>query len=129
MANGKIKADTLEHSTAGTVDTQFVVRGSAKVWLKFGTSSSTASQGSPLNVSGLTDNGTGDTSVAFVSAFNDAHYSTTFGYGINMGSDQKNQFDQELEAQATGSCKIYNHSGGTLTDANFIFTTLHGDLA
>ena len=32
MALGKIKADTLEHSTAGTVDTQYVVNGSAKAW-------------------------------------------------------------------------------------------------
>ena len=32
MALGKIKADTLEHSTAGSVDTQYVVNGSAKAW-------------------------------------------------------------------------------------------------
>ena len=32
MALGKIKADTLEHSTAGSLDTQFVVNGSAKSW-------------------------------------------------------------------------------------------------
>ena len=29
---GKIIADTLEHSTAGSVDTQYVVNGSAKAW-------------------------------------------------------------------------------------------------
>ena len=33
MALGKIKADTLEHSTAGSLDTQYVVNGSAKAWL------------------------------------------------------------------------------------------------
>ena len=33
MALGKIKADTLEHSTAGSLDTKFVVKGSAKVWI------------------------------------------------------------------------------------------------
>ena len=32
MALGKIKADTLEHSTAGSLDTQYVVNGSAKAW-------------------------------------------------------------------------------------------------
>ena len=32
MALGKIKADTLEHSTAGSLDTQFVVKGSAKAF-------------------------------------------------------------------------------------------------
>ena len=33
MALGKIKADTLEHSTAGSLDTQYVVNGSAKAWI------------------------------------------------------------------------------------------------
>ena len=33
---GKIIADTLEHSTAGSLDTQYVVQGSAKAWCKFG---------------------------------------------------------------------------------------------
>ena len=33
MALGKIKADTLEHSTSGSVDTKFVVEGSAKAWV------------------------------------------------------------------------------------------------
>ena len=32
MALGKIKADTLEHSTAGSLDTSYVVNGSAKAW-------------------------------------------------------------------------------------------------
>jgi hypothetical protein len=36
MALGKIKADTLEHSTAGSLDTQYVVNGSAKVtWVNY----------------------------------------------------------------------------------------------
>ena len=35
MANGKIKADTLEHSTAGSLDTSYVVNGSAKAWVNF----------------------------------------------------------------------------------------------
>ena len=30
---GKIVADQLEHSTAGSVDTKFVVGGSAKFWI------------------------------------------------------------------------------------------------
>ena len=32
MAFGEIKADTLTHSTAGSVDTNYVVNGSTKVW-------------------------------------------------------------------------------------------------
>ena len=29
---GKIIADQIEHSTAGSLDTQYVVNGSAKAW-------------------------------------------------------------------------------------------------
>ena len=32
---GKIIADTLEHSTAGSVDTQYVVNGSAKAYAHY----------------------------------------------------------------------------------------------
>ena len=32
---GKIIADTLEHSTAGSLTTDYVVNGSAKAWIRF----------------------------------------------------------------------------------------------
>ena len=32
---GKIIADTLEHSTAGSIATNYVVNGSAKAWVNF----------------------------------------------------------------------------------------------
>ena len=32
---GKIVADTLEHSTAGSIATNYVVEGSAKAWLNY----------------------------------------------------------------------------------------------
>ena len=41
MALGKIKADTLEHSTAGSLDTSYVVNGSAKAWTNINGSSGT----------------------------------------------------------------------------------------
>jgi len=118
-------------NNAGTesVDTTYVVNGSAKAFLKFGTSSSTASLGSPLNVSGLTDNGTGDTTVAFTSSFSDTHYSVSFGVGVNQGVDQNNQYIQEVEVQAAGSLQIISHSSGSRSDANYFYSTMHGDLA
>ena len=38
---GKIVADTLEHSTAGSLDTQFVVNGSAKARIRYNQDTST----------------------------------------------------------------------------------------
>ena len=73
MALGKIKADTLEHSTAGTVDTQFVVNGSAKAWVT-GSDAAVIATGQSLNISSGTDNGTGDYSYAFTSSLDSASY-------------------------------------------------------
>ena len=76
MALGKIKADTLEHSTAGTVDTQYVVNGSAKAHASLDGATTPSLLGS-FNVSSITDNGVGDTQYNFSSAMNDAVYSIT----------------------------------------------------
>jgi hypothetical protein len=58
MALGKIKADTLEHSTAGSLDTKFVVNGSAKAWADVN-ASATYSIRNSLNISSVSDLGTG----------------------------------------------------------------------
>ena len=75
MALGKIKADTLEHSTAGSLDTQFVVKGSAKVWASF-SMSSFATRDS-FNSSSLTDNATGDCRINLSSAMSNSNYAVS----------------------------------------------------
>ena len=65
---GKIVADTLEHSTSGSVDTKFVVEGSAKAWCGAAASDGSGISDS-LNVSSQTDNGTGDYDYTITSAF------------------------------------------------------------
>ena len=74
MALGKIKADTLEHSTAGSLDTQYVVNGSAKAWVFFDTDTGADINGS-LNVSSLTDENLGRTAGSWTSSFGNANYS------------------------------------------------------
>jgi len=64
---GKIVADTLEHSTAGSVDTQYVVNGSAKAWVNFDQSDNGV-DGS-LNASSVGDNGVGDITLNFTNSF------------------------------------------------------------
>ena len=123
-----LNVDTIANK-AGTGPVALTKQSAAKAFLKFGTSSSTASLGSPFNVSGLTDNGTGNTTVAFTSSFSDANYSVSFGVGVNQGSNQNNQFIQEVESQAVGTLQIISHSSGTKTDANYFYSTMHGDLA
>ena len=56
---GKIIADTLEHSTAGSIATNYVVDGSAKAWVAELNGSAVAS--ASFNFSSFTDNGTDNT--------------------------------------------------------------------
>ena len=74
MALGKIKADTLEHSTAGAVDTKFVVNGSAKQWAKFTVA---AVLNDSLNTSSITDTGTGNFEVNFLNVMGNANYAVS----------------------------------------------------
>ena len=64
---GTIVADTLEHSTAGSIATNYVVEGSAKVWVS--NNGTTAVIDESFGISSVADNGVGDhtytTSVAF----------------------------------------------------------------
>ncbi len=72
---GKIIADTLEHSTAGSVTTNYVVNGSAKAW--GGDMTDSAVAGDSFNISSITDAGTGINQPSWSSAFNNADYSST----------------------------------------------------
>ena len=73
---GKIVADTLEHSTAGSIATNYVVKGSAKAWVNFdGTGTVAIREG--FSVSSISDNGTGDYTVTFSTAMTDANYSSS----------------------------------------------------
>ena len=70
---GTLKADTLTHSTAGSLATNFVVNGSAKAFINFNGTGTPASR-KTLNSSSITDNGTGQFRVAIVSAMQDADF-------------------------------------------------------
>ena len=129
MALGKIKADTLEHSTAGSLDTQFVVSGSAKVWINFTTVTTTASRDS-LNVSSLTDVGTSNTRVTYSSAMNNVNYSAT-GYSNWNTANAEGNFNAShsgrlgLVGRATTTIQHYSY----VTDSAQQDVQILGDLA
>ena len=75
---GKLIADQIEHSTAGSLDTSYVVNGSAKAWASM-TGAGTASVNQSFNNSSITDNGTGDYTLTNTNAFNYADYATGCG--------------------------------------------------
>ena len=75
MANGKIKADTLEHSTAGSLDTQYVVHGSAKAWINIDMINAVTLDS--FNSSSITDFGTGQFRDHLVTGLVNANYAVT----------------------------------------------------
>jgi hypothetical protein len=128
---GKIIADTLEHSTAGSLDTQYVVNGSAKSWVRFN-SAGTLIVNKSLNTSSVSDIGTGTYDHNYTSSFSDAVYNYVHGakdvndgFGIpTVGSDPR-------VADTTSTVRlIYNYAGNAgFFDGAAICNNVFGDLA
>ena len=77
---GTLKADTLTHSTAGSLATNYVVNGSAKavsafnIDTEFMTIANNSLSSESLNISSGTDRGTGLLTVSLTSAMNTRQY-------------------------------------------------------
>jgi len=118
---GTLKADTLTHSTAGSLATNFVVEGSAKAWI-FGTSAAALTDS--FNASSGTDNATGDYTYAFTSAMGNANFvgeCTAFGNVSKTGV-------QRVNTTSDVRINIITTADGNASD-NDNSTTIHGDLA
>ena len=128
MALGKIKADTLEPSTAGSLDTQYVVRGSAKVWLR---STDAAVLTQSFNVSSGTDNAAGNYTYAFTNSFN---YSADHGGIGAMAGPDNAYFRKAANDGPAGSLQVRGVTapgtgGGPAGVDTECSLTIHGDLA
>tara|TARA_R110000796_G_scaffold244870_1_gene368247 strand:+ start:289 stop:690 length:402 start_codon:yes stop_codon:yes gene_type:complete len=133
MANGKIKADTLEHSTAGTVDTQYVVNGSAKLWCCLNGTSTAAIRDS-FNTASITDNATGDYTVTATNAMSNINYSKASHSGSSGGSDGNVPIigGRRGQTQTTTAVRLatnFNADGTNLSDLDDVNVVYHGDLA
>ena len=126
MALGKIKADTLEHSTAGTVDTQFVVNGSAKAHASYAGSGTSFS--SSFNCSSAVDNGTGKYSVNLSSALSATAQVTPIG-SCNVNGDSSTTATTTIVVSTSAYKTNTSNDQGSFTDAAGVFSVLMGDLA
>ena len=120
---GKIIADTLEHSTAGSVTTDNVVNGSAKVWINVDQSSSNAIQKS-FNTTSITDHGTGNMTVNYTNSFSD-------GNKVYFGSDEYYGIGEIFGSGTGGHLQRSRGNGAysTLTDTGGTCSGAMGDLA
>lgn len=120
---GKIVADQLEHSTAGSLDTQFVVNGSAKAWCNFDGTAGSVSFSDSFNKSSITDDATGAFTTAFTNNMSNATYTelpaSSFFSGIWSSAEM-----------TTSDCKIFtSNASGTNVDRDPTVTATLGDLA
>jgi hypothetical protein len=127
---GTIVADTLTHSSAGSIATNFVVEGSCKSWINVkgtGTASSDMIRDS-FNISSDTDNGTGNYTFAFSSSMNNDDYAASSSVG---GSTDAGNFNPAGICNRTTSnyeMDIENASSSQ-TDPGIGDATIFGDLA
>ena len=140
MANGTIAFDTLSTSgqitgTAKSVDTDYVVNGSAKVWVNFdGTGTSAGATITPrdsFNVDSVTDNGTGDYTLTATNAMsNDDYAGTVTGDVDGVGDFCEACTGDNATARTTTVIRVRTgNTGGTPQDSATISVLICGDLA
>ena len=118
-----LRIDNFGPSAGGTT---YSARGIAKAWVNFNGTGTIAARDSE-NVSSLTDNGTGDYTVNFSSAFGAGDYAVSTSSSGATGSVNRHVGPTSY---AAGSVTIKTQiSDGTGFDTEFVNVATHGDLA
>jgi hypothetical protein len=136
---GKIIADTLEHSTAGSIATNYVVDGSAKAWCNF-EQAATHTVRDSLNISSLNDDGSGLTDTNYTSSFGNSDYvagghagrqavSAVTAYWLFPTADGGTIVYSTSSTSWTGGYSIGTSSDLQEFDLYLALCTVHGDLA
>ena len=132
---GKIVADELQHSTAGSIATNFVVEGSVKSHIRFDMQNDTVI--GSFNISSATDNGSGESTNVMTSAMNDANYTVTATAGHSDGTENTytvatglRRSDDPTTTQWVMQCEgtLITNSGSGFSPHNMM-SMIVGDLA
>ena len=135
---GKIVADTLEHSTAGSVNTNFVVEGVAKCWI---THQHADTIDDSFNHSTLTDSGTGLFICNFTTNMASAKYICGGGTGVYNSAGRGGDFvgmnmgGGSTDNRASDHCDVAVQvssnasSNSILSDRDWSMHIFHGDLS
>jgi hypothetical protein len=122
---GTIAADTLTHSTAGSIATNYVVEGSVKSWAILN-GTGTISLDDSLNVASVADSGTGDYDFTHSSAFSSSNYCTTTAKN-NTSSNQGANLTLTNRSTTVRGVKSYENNSAT--DCSQVCFQTSGDLA
>ena len=136
MANGTIAFDTLQTSgqitgTAKSLDTDYVVSGSGKVFSSLAHESGTPTAKETLNVASYTDNGTGNVTVNYTNNMGVANHCVVAMANYRESSAQiKNISRNENSSFNTGlHVLITVEQDFTTKDSENISSVATGDLA
>ena len=126
---GKTTAGSISVQGEGTNSTN-LQQGLCKCWLKMNAGQSITDS---LNVSTLSDYGTGDFAKAFTNQMGNADYAVVASTIKGAGSPSSSNYGVATmgEGPATNICGISTlaNSGPGANDRTQIFSTVHGDLA
>ena len=130
---GKIVADTLEHSTAGSVTTDYVVNGSAKALFNVTTNSTLVSGG--LNVSSLNDRATGRMTISLTNSMSNTANMSCVGDASETsnsnGATNSNRNCNVIRGDNAGEVFVATtvQSTAALEDTDISNGIVQGDLA
>jgi hypothetical protein len=132
-----LKVDTITGvTTAGSIavtgegnsTTTNLQQGLAKAWVNFVGSSSGIPIGDSFNVSGNTDNGTGDYTITYSNAMGNGNYSLTGVGQAGGGSSVMALAVNSTGGLTTASARIFTKTGSP-ADSDLVTSTISGDLA
>ena len=121
----ELRVNTLKDASGNnSIATSFVAGGSAKVHVL---SNAGAAASASLNVSGMTDNGTGDYTTSFSSAFGSVNYASC---AVPSRSTGDSSLSANVVTRATDSYRCEcARDNSVLTDAANYSSSHFGDLA
>ena len=122
-----LRVNTLtDASSNNSIAMSFVAGGSAKVYIDL-TGTSTINLNKSLNVSGTTDNGTGDYTYTYSNSFDGADYSIVCDVAFTSGGGQNTR----VTSAVSGNARILttNTANASAVDSLKLYGVNHGDLA
>ena len=124
----EIRATTISDET-GNGPIALTKQHAAKVWIAFDqgdSASSVQSIDGSFNVSSISDNGTGETTINFSNNMADANHATK----VSVGSGASNRVCS-FNLPRVNLCKVetYQNTSTGSADAGEMAATIHGDLA
>lgn len=132
MAYGKIVADQIQHSSEGTVGTQYVVNGTVKMWVTHDANPTVFIRDS-LNTSSTSDEGVGLYHSALTNAMSNANFCKTFGSQRESADASSASGGAAIKSEASNASqhRVFFYALNTFgaVDPNNCYYQAVGDLA